>query len=293
MQAIEVLYKGLSISFMSEDLTTKNIKNERRAEAQIPIPFRGDESALFESKYESAANSFSRIFSLIYSLISNFFREIIDGIAKPSGPGFYWRAFSKRRGLVFDAGPPSSSLYYKLEGIYRNCRLQIETGASIKYCGTIVQAYFPLPLGEGLCIYPESELWRDMSSHLREDIAVGDKAFDDAFVVKGGFEDSVRRRLNPHVRDRLLKFWSILEPRDRFDINDHRIRYEFPNFVENPETLMPLINLMIGTVDAITNSKESIFIKSVRAAERCDICHKSDLFDTDLSYCRRCDHVSA
>lgn len=27
-------------------------------------------------------------------------------------------------------------------------------------------------------------------------------------------------------------------------------------------------------------------------AHRCEVCHKSDLLDTDMGYCRRCDHIT-
>src|SRR5438552_3604499 len=39
-------------------------------------------------------------------------------------------------------------------------------------------------------------------------------------------------------------------------------------------------------------SEDGIKIKSVGVAERCDVCHKSDLFDPETRFCLRCKQIA-
>jgi hypothetical protein len=267
---------------------------EKEREIKDPLPKIVVESVASspESRADSRVDNFSPLISQISDILANALGGILGGIFKPRGAGFYWHACGERHGLLFNSAPPGPQRYYELQGSYRGALVQMETGRSKKGEDSLLQVFFPQPLDEGLRIYPETESTRQIPSHLREDIVIGDKPFDDAFVIKGGMESSVRRRLNPIVRERLLRLWRILEPGDQFEVFDNRIVYQFPSFIENPEQLFPLIDAMVDVVNVITENKRQLFIKFVGHNERCEICHKDDEFDPERSYCRRCNHVS-
>ncbi|MEW6730824.1 MAG: hypothetical protein AB1489_05780 [Acidobacteriota bacterium] len=204
----------------------------------------------------------------------------------------YWKACAARRGLSFHTSPPREQPYLRLYGNYRGYSIHMQTGLPFAATWSTVQACFPISLEEGLHIYPEDGFSRQLPASMRGDILVGDRAFDDAFVVKGGFDNSVRRRLNPMVRYHLMKLWQTLEMGDQFEMNDYCIIYQFPKLIENPEELMPLIDAMADVIDAICAHRQQLFVKSVSLAERCEICHQVDAFNLELSYCHRCDHLS-
>src|SRR5687767_10416313 len=39
-------------------------------------------------------------------------------------------------------------------------------------------------------------------------------------------------------------------------------------------------------------SQSALKINSISAQERCDVCHQSDMFDSESRYCTRCQHIA-
>ncbi|MEW6737341.1 MAG: hypothetical protein AB1489_39025 [Acidobacteriota bacterium] len=204
----------------------------------------------------------------------------------------YWSMFAKYRGLTFEAHQPNRGQLYILQGNYRNYALHTESTLTSLERHTIIKIFFPQPLGEGLHIYPELKTTNQLLTDQSSDIIVGDEQFDTTFVVKAGDNGLVQKRLSPLARSCLLRLWQQHESRDQFALFDDRLVYRLPRFIENPEDILSLVDRMVDTVSAVVENRGNLSIRSVRRAERCEICHQIDEFDLALSYCQRCDHTS-
>lgn len=223
----------------------------------------------------------------------------------------YWQACAKKRELMLYT--VAENRYLKLEGIYRQYKLSIETwGMPIKRAiqeqsryfrqgnsfqdesfKSIITIRFPTSLNLGLVIAPELEMMRSVPLRARGDIIVGDDHFDNIFEVRGYAQESVKKQLHPMVREKLLQLWNFYDKDDNFAVFDDQIIYKYIEFTKNPEQMMPLINAMTDVVNALFANRKQLFIKAVSKVERCEICHKHDQFDINRSYCKRCNHTSS
>lgn len=207
----------------------------------------------------------------------------------------YWHGFGVRHGLVFNMVEQKKQLFFSLRGYYRNCLTEMTSSVAVLEAESKITIYLPQPLNEGLFIYPENEITRTLAPSLKNDLIVGDQAFDAAFVVSvvsNGDRVKTRERLNPAVRARLLRIWHTLEAEDEFHLTDETISCRFPKAVDNPETVLPLINAMVDVIDAISENRGRLFIKAVTVAERCEVCHQTDHFEAQTGHCNRCNHTS-
>ncbi len=243
----------------------------------------------------------SELLSIAHSLrelVIEPFRQVVNNWFTSNFPQdlehtrLIWHKCGEFYQLKVQLSPANSLPHYILEGYYRSCALRLSTAADEDEVWSSIQVYFPQPLDEGLVIYPEDAQTRMLPSYMRGDIIVGDEGFDHAFVIKGIMDNSIRQRLNSQVRKRLLKLWQTLEVGDQLQLNDYSITYQFPSFTDNPWQLFPLIDAMVDVSEALLGQHTQISIKNISLAERCEICHQKDLFDSTWAYCYRCNHAS-
>jgi hypothetical protein len=108
---------------------------------------------------------------------------------------------------------------------------------------TQVEVRFDPPLGVGLGISRQGVLATLGKLFGARDIKVGDRLFDDRFVIKGKDPRRVKEILVDDARRRLL----MLDKRsDKLTVTDKRVMVTVKSIVEDPKTLWWLVDTTIG-----------------------------------------------
>ncbi|NUO48967.1 MAG: hypothetical protein HOV80_08940 [Polyangiaceae bacterium] len=124
-----------------------------------------------------------------------------------------WRSFAKKRGLGFrlTEGGLFTPGSMRIEGTSDDVRLSVSTytrqsrSDDTQTTYTQVHAVAPFPLELEASVYAE-HLFSGIGKALGfQDVSVGDRAFDDVFVVKADAEAAALELLTPEVRRALLK----------------------------------------------------------------------------------------
>lgn len=105
-----------------------------------------------------------------------------------------WRPLASARGWRFDPGAATlSGNDFELQACLRP-----------EGSGTHARMKFAQPLGIGLRVQQRGALAKVASFFGMQDVKVGEKRFDDRFIVQGRPEDRVRALLTPEVREHLF-----------------------------------------------------------------------------------------
>lgn len=106
----------------------------------------------------------------------------------------------------------------------------------------------------GLNITPERFLTRVDKALGTQDIQIGDKTFDDTFLIQGNDPNQVRAVLTPTARQQLL---ALHKRKPTLKVNDGGTYQEWQGIITNAKRLDVLINEHIALVSQITQAQST------------------------------------
>lgn len=149
-----------------------------------------------------------------------------------------WQKIAHENSLQFD------SQHIEMQGHYKNFPLFVGLDTKKGKWQTNIKLQFPQSLMVGLKLMPENSIHKALSWLGVQDIQIGIKAFDDAFIVKGKNIQMAKYKLQPNVCNHLIAF---SRKSSDFLIDDTSMSFTFDTVLGDEKMLKSYIEGMITT----------------------------------------------
>jgi hypothetical protein len=149
-----------------------------------------------------------------------------------------WQSLANQNNLSFD------SKNLTLEGRYKNFPVRIAIQAETEKLQTEIKLKFPKSLMAGLKIMPDNAIHKALSWLGMQDIESGNKAFDDAFIVKAENDAVAGHKLRPDLCTMLL---NINSKASNLLITDEEISVTFDSVINDQKILQSYLEAIVST----------------------------------------------
>lgn len=149
-----------------------------------------------------------------------------------------WQKIANENNLQFD------SQEVQMQGNYKNFPIFVALKTDKGKWQTQIKIKFPNSLMIGLKLMPENSIHKALSWLGVQDIKVGIKAFDDAFIVKGKNIQMAKHKLQPNVCNQLV---ALSRTSSDLLIDDESMSFTFDTVLGDEKKLKSFIEGMIST----------------------------------------------
>jgi hypothetical protein len=157
---------------------------------------------------------------------------------------FYtWENFAGENNFSFDKKS------VKMQGVYQGFPVLIELDTKKGRWKTNVKLKFPRSLMAGLKIMPENSIHKVLSWIGVQDIEIGIKSFDDAFIIKGKNVQMVKHKLRPEFCNQLT---ALSRKTSDLLIDDHSISLSFNMILGDEKTLRGYLGGVVSIARSLT-----------------------------------------
>lgn len=153
-----------------------------------------------------------------------------------------WQKFTGENNLVFD------SKSFTIQGNYKNFHVLVALETEKEKWQTEMKLKFPNNLMAGLKIMPDNSIHKALTWIGVQDIESGNKAFDDAFIVKSNIGAIVKGKLQPDFCTHLLQ---IKSRTSNILINDEEIFFTFDSVLGDEQALKSYLEALVITAQML------------------------------------------
>lgn len=155
---------------------------------------------------------------------------------------YNWQELANGNNLAFDKNN------FKLQGNYKNFPILVELKTDKGKWQTSIKLDFPRSLMVGLKLMPENSIHKALSWIGVQDIKVGNKEFDDAFIVKGKNVQMAKHLLQPDVCNQLV---ALNKNASALLIDDTTIAFTYDTILGDKNQLKSNIEGMLSTANKL------------------------------------------
>lgn len=194
------------------------------------------------------------------------------------GYGRTLQALAERRGGRVRKGFLRHTLEYEVEGV----EVRLSYRMKSKNNPGETRFHYDLSTSKGLRLAPQGVLAGVRKMFGAQDIIIGDRAFDDAFLIQGPDEDWVRGRLGPEARELLMAMrrhgaglYLFHQPGVRVDFSPAGLIVRWRgNFVSNPAVLEEAADLADAFFRDLAGlgAAPAISVQEVLRDKKCPVC---------------------
>ncbi len=149
-----------------------------------------------------------------------------------------WQKIAKENNLRVDTN------HLQMQGFYKNFPILVSIDTKGGRWQTNIKLKFPESLMVGLKLMPENSIHKALSWFGVQDIQIGIKKFDDAFIVKGKNVQMAKYKLQPNVCNQLL---ALSKQTNNFLIDDTSMSFTYNSVLGSEKMLKSQIEGMIST----------------------------------------------
>ena len=154
----------------------------------------------------------------------------------------HWQNLADKNNLVFN------TKNFHLRGTYKNFPLFVDLKTDKDKWQTSIKLNFPNSLMVGLKLMPENSIHKALSWVGLQDIEVGIKEFDDAFIVKAQNVQTAKHKLKPEVCKQLV---ALNQNASALLVDDETIAFTYDTILGDEKTLKSYIEGMFSTANML------------------------------------------